>query len=175
MPTILRACAVNFDDANRYNNCCRGLPSVCVRGCRIATGVLLRFIDPFPPGGLLRSPRIPVSTSDACSPALLLAVPTSQKFTMVGRGKTHEEIYAARCLLCATAVVSSLSRGVMEINASFTRRLTVLAPLISDAEYKTLKARWANMRGKADYDALVTAMDKRAAELGVTLPPVRKP
>jgi hypothetical protein len=72
-------------------------------------------------------------------------------------------------------VTFSLSTGITEISASFTQRLTVLAPAISDGEYKTLKARWANMRTKADYDALVAAMDKRAAELSVPLPPVRKP
>ena len=79
-------------------------------------------------------------------------------------------------VFCVTFLVAfSISSGIMEIDASFTQRLTVLAPAVSDAEYKTLKARWAGMRGKADYDALVTAMDSRAAELGVTLPPVRKP
>ncbi len=66
-------------------------------------------------------------------------------------------------------------QGTMKIDESFTQRLTVLAPAISDTEYKTLKARWAGMQGKADYDALVATMDKRAAELGVKLPPVRKP
>ena len=69
----------------------------------------------------------------------------------------------------------AIVRGTGEIAESFTQRLTVLAPAISDTEYKTLRARWAGMRGKADYDALVAAMDKRAAELGVTLPIVRKP
>jgi len=65
--------------------------------------------------------------------------------------------------------------GTTEIGSSFTQRLTVLAPAISDTEYKTLKARWASMQGKSDYDALVATMDKRAAELGVKLPPVQKP
>jgi hypothetical protein len=72
-------------------------------------------------------------------------------------------------------VVFSLFAGKAVISASFSQRLTILAPAISDMEYKTLNARWASMRGKSDYDALVSAMDKRAAELGVTLPPVRKP
>jgi hypothetical protein len=77
------------------------------------------------------------------------------------------------CLLLI--LVASMSLGIMEIDASFNQRLTVLAPAISDVEYKTLKARWATMRSKADYDALVSAMDARARELGVNLPPVRKP
>lgn len=69
----------------------------------------------------------------------------------------------------------SILQGTLKIDESFRQRLTILAPAISDAEYKTLKARWAGMQGKADYDALVTAMDRRATELGVTLPPARKP
>ncbi len=75
----------------------------------------------------------------------------------------------------AFLVVFSLSMGKAVISASFSQRLTVLAPAISDMEYKTLKARWAGMQGKADYDALVTEMDRRATQLGVNLPPVRKP
>ena len=69
----------------------------------------------------------------------------------------------------------ALVAGTMDINASFTQRLTVLAPAITDAEYKTFKARWASMRGRADYDAIVAAMGKRAAELGITLPRVQNP
>lgn len=72
-------------------------------------------------------------------------------------------------------VIFSLSMGKAVIAASFTQRLTVLAPAISDTEYKTLKARWAGMQGKDDYDALVTEIDRRAAQLGVKLPPIRKP
>lgn len=68
----------------------------------------------------------------------------------------------------------AIFQGTADIAESFTQRLTVLAPAISDSEYKTLKARWAGMRGKADYDAIVADMDKRAAELGVNLPSVRK-
>jgi hypothetical protein len=69
----------------------------------------------------------------------------------------------------------TISAGTMLITRSFTQRLTVLAPAISDTEYKTLRARWASMQGEADYDALVAEMDRRATELGVKLPPVRKP
>jgi hypothetical protein len=72
-------------------------------------------------------------------------------------------------------VAASISNGTMEISASFTQRLTVLAPAISDIEYKNFRARWANMHGKADYDALVSAMDRRAAEVGITLPALREP
>lgn len=69
----------------------------------------------------------------------------------------------------------SIVDGISRLNASFTQRLTVLAPAINDTEYKTLRARWASMQSKADYDAIVIAMDKRAKELSITLPPVRVP
>jgi hypothetical protein len=74
-----------------------------------------------------------------------------------------------------TPVELSIAKGIATIGASFNQRITVLAPAISDAEYKTFKARWASMKNKADYDALVSAMDNRANQVGVQLPPVRKP
>jgi hypothetical protein len=78
-------------------------------------------------------------------------------------------------LIVGLFVPLTIIHGIFVIDSSFNQRLTVLAPAISDAEYKTLKARWVTMHGKADYDALVEMMDKRATELGVTLPPVRRP
>ncbi len=72
-------------------------------------------------------------------------------------------------------VLFTISAGTATITSSFMQRLTVLAPAVSDTEYKTLKARWPSMEGKADYDALVAAMDKRATELSVKLPPARNP
>ena len=68
---------------------------------------------------------------------------------------------------------AAILKGTAEIAESFTQRLTVLAPAISDLEYKTLRARWASMAGKSDYDAIVADMEKRATELGVKLPPIR--
>jgi hypothetical protein len=72
-------------------------------------------------------------------------------------------------------VMFSISSGTTEIVASFNQRLAILAPAISDIEYKALKARWASMKSKADYDGLVSEMDNRATVLNVKLPPVRKP
>src|SRR5260370_31598489 len=53
----------------------------------------------------------------------------------------------------------SILEATSEITASFTQRLTVLAPSVTDAEYKTLKPQSASMQRKAEYDALVTARD----------------
>lgn len=82
-------------------------------------------------------------------------------------------MFLLQVVLLAVLFRAVISIGTGEIAESFTQRLTVLAPAINDSEYKILKARWANMRGKADYDALVGQMDKRAAEVGVKLPPIR--
>lgn len=82
-------------------------------------------------------------------------------------------MFLLQVVLLAVLFRAVISIGTGEITESFAQRLTVLAPAISDSEYKILKARWANMRGKADYDALVGQMNKRATELGVNLPPVR--
>src|ERR1700680_656203 len=48
-------------------------------------------------------------------------------------------------LLLVTLIVAfSITAGIAKITASFTQRLTILAPAIDDAEYKTLKAQWAS-------------------------------
>jgi hypothetical protein len=100
-------------------------------------------------------------------------IPKSFRITVLAASITAKILAVSSILLIFFAF--TITTGTKLIIVSFTQRLTVLAPAISDAEYKTLKARWASMQGKADYDALVVAMDKRAAELGVKLPPVRKP
>lgn len=71
-------------------------------------------------------------------------------------------------------IATSLSIGVMDINASFIQRLTVLSPSISDQERKEWQARWAMMQNQKDYHALVAAMEQRASDLKVELPELRK-
>jgi uncharacterized membrane protein len=104
------------------------------------------------------------------------------KFTPSGRppeGRLKEFMktvaYFSGCgIFGVFLVLCSVTTDTMRISASFTQRLTILTPVISDIECKTLRAQWASMRGKADYEALVTSMDKRAAALGIALPPVRE-
>jgi nitrate reductase gamma subunit len=79
-------------------------------------------------------------------------------------------IFLAVMCLGITLVLFSLSNGSREITASFDQRLTIIAPLISELEYKTFKARWAGMKTEADYKSLIAAMEERAKELGVVLP-----
>ena len=83
---------------------------------------------------------------------------------------------AAALLSVVTILVGfSLSSGILEISASFNQRLTVLAPAISDTEYKTFRARWASMSTEADYKSLVSDMESRSKDLKVILPKLRTP
>jgi len=65
--------------------------------------------------------------------------------------------------------------GITGLSKSFQQRLTVLAPAITDKEYKLFDAKWANMRSKADYDALNAVIEERAKQSGITLPPADAP
>jgi len=91
--------------------------------------------------------------------------------------RSSNAILSFVCLMTAIVMLVgvSLSVGIMEISSSFNQRLAVLAPAISDAEYKTFRARWANMRSEADYNAIVANMEARSKELEVTLPKLRTP
>jgi len=75
----------------------------------------------------------------------------------------------------ALTIAFSISSGVVEISASFNQRLTVMAPVINDLEYKQFRAQWAKMQGQKDYRTIVASMDKRANDLKVELPKVREP
>jgi len=52
---------------------------------------------------------------------------------------------------------------------SFRQRAALIAPRISDREYKTILADYASMRSRADYDRLMQRIDVVAHEKGVPL------
>jgi len=58
----------------------------------------------------------------------------------------------------------------LQLNASFQQRITVLAPKISDQEYKELLASWASMENRADYEILVSHMESLAQQNDIVLP-----
>jgi len=67
-----------------------------------------------------------------------------------------------------------LNLGDLQLNTSFEQRLTVLAPQISDREYKEFKAMWATMKSKRDFDKIVAKMELTAKREKVELPPLLK-
>jgi hypothetical protein len=58
----------------------------------------------------------------------------------------------------------------LQLNSSFQQRITVLAPLITDQEYKELQASWASMETREDYLAIVESMESLAESHGIKLP-----
>jgi hypothetical protein len=78
-------------------------------------------------------------------------------------------IYAASVLfVCSYSLTLHLTD--IQLNTSFHQRMAVLAPHITDLEYKELVASWAGMQTEADYKAIVAKMEKSASSAGVKLP-----
>ena len=58
----------------------------------------------------------------------------------------------------------------LQLNSSFDQRLTVLAPAITDQQYKELKASWAIMKTRKDYEQINNTITQLAADHSVELP-----
>jgi hypothetical protein len=58
----------------------------------------------------------------------------------------------------------------LQLNASFNQRLTVLAANVSDQQIKELKASWALMEGRSDYEKLTAQMNGIANKEKIKLP-----
>ena len=58
----------------------------------------------------------------------------------------------------------------LQLNASFDQRLTVLAPHITDMQAKQLRARWAQMKSRADHRSIRTEMEGYASVANIRLP-----
>ncbi|HEV3341596.1 MAG TPA: hypothetical protein VG125_14615, partial [Pirellulales bacterium] len=58
----------------------------------------------------------------------------------------------------------------LQFRTTFEQRLTVLSPELSDKEIKRFRASWASMKGRSDYDAIMTELDTTANTKNVALP-----
>ena len=58
----------------------------------------------------------------------------------------------------------------LQLNTSFDQRLTVLAPKLTELECKELRAQWASMGSRGDYEEIVSTMETLAEEKDVALP-----
>jgi len=70
----------------------------------------------------------------------------------------------------STLVMLSFVRADLQLNASFQQRLAVLAPAVSDIELRQLRASWALMKSRQDYEAIIAKMDGTAKTHGIVLP-----
>jgi hypothetical protein len=60
--------------------------------------------------------------------------------------------------------------AAQQMTLSFDRRITVLAPAITEESEELLRARFADLAGRADYQSLNDEMDRLALESNVSLP-----
>jgi hypothetical protein len=58
----------------------------------------------------------------------------------------------------------------LQLNTSFTQRLNVIAPYITDNELKILRSKWALMESRSDFDVLNDEMELVAKQKNITLP-----
>lgn len=70
--------------------------------------------------------------------------------------------------IAATTLLVDFAAQQMKL--SFDRRITVLAPAITEESEELLRARFADLGGRADYQSLNDEMDRLATTTGVDLP-----
>lgn len=70
--------------------------------------------------------------------------------------------------IAATTLLVDFAAQQMKL--SFDRRITVLAPAITEESEELLRARFADLGGRADYQGLNDEMDRLATTTGVDLP-----
>ena len=58
----------------------------------------------------------------------------------------------------------------LQLNTSFEQRLTVLAPHLPDQQMKEIRASWATMKTRHDYESINEGLEQLADENGVELP-----
>ena len=78
-------------------------------------------------------------------------------------------IFAVLLFAC-TIALASVPTLTLAITTTETRRLMVLDPYITDQEHKELVGQWGRVETKADFDKLMKAMEKLAADHHTTLP-----
>lgn len=58
----------------------------------------------------------------------------------------------------------------IQLKSSFSQQTTILAPHITDQEYKELQAAWASMGSREDFVAISERLDRIAKEQDIVLP-----
>ena len=110
-----------------------------------------------------------------------LTFPLSRKY-LKKYAPTHDhfrrKLVVLRRLMTALLVLLSgmnlsdltIAFGDLQLNASFKRRLTVIAPHISEQQEEELAAMWASMRSRQDYNAVNERMEAYAGDANISLP-----
>lgn len=101
--------------------------------------------------------------------------PESEPETDLQRYKRQKRRLVTLGVLGAVVVLGGLSTMAsdfanLQLWTSFQQRMTVLEPALSEQEEEQLRAQWAKMKIKEDYDAIQRALERQAADAGITLP-----
>ena len=72
-------------------------------------------------------------------------------------------------LLCISMAIRPFTD--LQLNTSFQQQLTVLSPKISDLECKEIKAAWALMKSRKNFEDISKRLNDTAKKHGVVLPP----
>jgi len=103
-----------------------------------------------------------------------IAEPRMERFLRAITISSLKSKLGATTVLLIVLIAGGVSMTVrfrdIQLNASFEQRLAVLAPHVSDQEYKELVAYWAGMQSEEDYRAIVEKMESLAKARGVKLP-----
>ncbi|MGY6215433.1 hypothetical protein ACW73L_09740 [Methylolobus aquaticus] len=101
---------------------------------------------------------------------LMRALPT----TLMQRAKfrLNRSLVIFIAVVAVSLGLSSVTSEFIELqlNASFNQRLAVLAARAQEQDIRDLRARWALMQARSDYESLLTEMDQLAGKLGQPLP-----
>jgi len=73
-------------------------------------------------------------------------------------------------IIVSILLLMTLAYSNLQLNTSFQQRLTILAPKISDQEYKELAASWASMQSRDDYLKINSQMENIAKNNNIILP-----
>ncbi len=80
-----------------------------------------------------------------------------------------DAIFALLFLVGSFGILTS-NFAELQLVASFNQRLTVLAAKATDQQVRDLRASWAMMQNRKDYEAINAEMQKLSAQFGVKLP-----
>jgi len=77
-------------------------------------------------------------------------------------------LYLVGLTLMLASVSGEFAR--MQLNTCFRQRLTVVAPFVSEGEEKELRAMWASMKNRGDYERINTKLEEIARSHQIALP-----
>ncbi|MBW2741964.1 MAG: hypothetical protein JRE64_24670 [Deltaproteobacteria bacterium] len=73
-------------------------------------------------------------------------------------------------LLIEVVYVLSMNFAGYQMNTSFIQRMRVIRPLVEDKQYFEIKAKWAMMKNKEDYDTIKRKIEEIAKNNNIVLP-----